>query len=69
MASTARPRTQSSPPQIELIYELLDAHDDTIRIVADADLGPTYEAHLQYLRDLQRTGREVLARITQCEEL
>lgn len=46
---------------VALIYELLDAHDDTVRIVTDEIDDPLLEAHLDYLRDLQRKGREVLA--------
>jgi hypothetical protein len=44
-----------------LVYELLDAHDDTARLAADAD-ALRWEIHLDYLRDLQRTAREILAR-------
>ena len=47
-----------------LIYELLDAHDDTARMAADPTLDPTWGPHLDYLRALQRKGREVLARAT-----
>ena len=48
----------------ELVYELLDAHIDTMRLVRDRDLDldPAWAAHLDYLRDLQRVGREALAR-------
>ena len=45
----------------ELVYELLDAHVDTIRLAHDLDLDPAWAAHLDYLRDLQRVGREALA--------
>jgi hypothetical protein len=51
----------SSEHLIALIYELLDAHDDTLRIAAGAPLDLDWEAHLDYLRDLQRIGRELLA--------
>jgi hypothetical protein len=44
-----------------LVYELLDAHDDTARIAAGQDLEPRWQAHLSYLRDLQRVAREQLA--------
>jgi hypothetical protein len=45
----------------DLLYELLDAHVDTIALTgADPQ---EWDAHLDYLRDLQRLGREVLARI------
>ena len=46
----------------ELIYELLDAHVDTMRMARDLDDDPSWAAHLDYLRDLQRVGREALAR-------
>jgi hypothetical protein len=47
---------------IELVYELLDAHVDTMDLVRDGadDLG--WRVHLDYLRQLQRVGREALAR-------
>ena len=44
-----------------LVYELLDAHDDTARIATGQDLDPRGQAHLCYLRDLQRVARELLA--------
>jgi len=48
----------------ELLYELLDAHVDTMRLADDVNLvtDPAWAAHLDYLRDLQRVGREALAR-------
>ena len=46
----------------ELLYELLDAHVDTMRMARDLDGDPAWAAHLDYLRDLQRVGREALAR-------
>jgi len=46
----------------ELVYELLDAHADTMRLACDLDPDPAWAAHLDYLRDLQRVGRETLAR-------
>ena len=45
----------------ELIYELLDAHVDTIRMAHELDGDPAWAAHLDYLRDLQRVAREALA--------
>jgi hypothetical protein len=45
----------------ELLYELLDAHIDTIRLARELDADPAWAAHLDYLRDLQRVGREALA--------
>ncbi len=47
----------------ELVYELLDAHQDTTRLAAEAVPGARWDAHLDYLRDLQRVGREALARV------
>jgi hypothetical protein len=44
-----------------LVYELLDAHDDTARIATGQDLDMRWQAHLRYLRDLQRVARELLA--------
>lgn len=47
----------------DLVYELLDAHADTIcmgeRLAGDLE----WEAHLDYLRGLQRVSREVLASV------
>jgi hypothetical protein len=47
-----------------LVYELLDAQADTAAIAAElaADGDVEWRAHLEYLRALQRVGREVLAR-------
>ncbi len=45
-----------------LVYELLDAHDDTARLAAG--LGDiAWAIQLDYLRALQRAGRELLARL------
>jgi hypothetical protein len=46
----------------ELVYELLDAHEDTARLAQDMPGDPRWDAHLDYLRRLQRVGREALAR-------
>jgi hypothetical protein len=43
------------------VYELLDAHDDTARIATGQDLDVRWQAHLSYLRDLQRVAHELLA--------
>lgn len=45
-----------------LVYELLDAHYDTERLVRSRADELQWRLHLGYLRDLQRFGREVLAR-------
>jgi hypothetical protein len=55
----------------DLVYELLDAHCDTVCLAGDADDSVAWvaddsvawAAHLDYLRDLQRVGREALARL------
>jgi hypothetical protein len=47
---------------VGLVYELLDAHADTERLACDASSPWLWGVHLNYLRDLQRTGREILAR-------
>lgn len=47
---------------VALVYELLDAHDDTSRLATG--LGDiAWDIHLDYLRVLQRRGREMLARL------
>jgi hypothetical protein len=45
-----------------LLYELLDAHIDTISLAGSLEHDVRWAAHLDYLRDLQRVGREALAR-------
>jgi hypothetical protein len=47
---------------VALTYELLDAHADTARLVGDQAGDAEWQNHLAYLRDLQRVGREALAR-------
>lgn len=47
---------------VALAYELLDAHDDTAQMAVDLAVEPTWAAHLEYLRALQRTGRSILSR-------
>ena len=46
----------------QLVYELLDAHSDTQRLVHEQSNELQWRLHLDYLKDLQRLGREVLAR-------
>lgn len=48
----------------ELIYELLDAHYDTVLLASELAQGPDFQAHLEYLRSLQRVGRETLAHLS-----
>jgi hypothetical protein len=59
--SPARHEIATSELLTILVYELLDAHDDTVRLAADLALDDRWEMHLSYLRDLQRAGREALA--------
>jgi hypothetical protein len=47
----------------ELVYELLDAHSDTVALGA-APVEPAWEAHLDYLRALQRRTWGILAEAT-----
>jgi hypothetical protein len=47
-----------------LIYELLDAHDDTSRLATDLTHEPDWCMHLDYLRQLQRVSRETLAHLS-----
>jgi hypothetical protein len=59
------PGSSSSAARAEqlarLVYELLDAHADTARLVSGPATELLWGAHLDYLRDLQRVGREILA--------
>lgn len=49
---------------VALTYELLDAHADTAHLAEGLPCDPSWAAHLDYLRALQRKGREMLARAT-----
>ena len=51
-----------------LAYELLDAHADTAQLADGLEYDRSWAAHVDYLRGLQRKGREMLAR-TAAEEL
>jgi riboflavin kinase/FMN adenylyltransferase len=46
---------------VRLVYELLDAHGDTAELAHGQAPDGLWEAHLDYLRVLQRVGRERLA--------
>jgi hypothetical protein len=46
-----------------LVYELLDAHADTVALADDLIEDGQWGAHVDYLRNLQRVGRETLARL------
>jgi hypothetical protein len=56
-----RPRLETSAKIVELVYELLDAHDDTARLAQELGREIEWAAHLDYLAQLQRVGRELLA--------
>ncbi len=58
---TPTPTTEQA--LVELAYELLDAHDDTARLIHAGVTDEEWPAHLDYLRCLQRRGREVLAAV------
>ncbi|HUA07452.1 MAG TPA: hypothetical protein VMB27_26355 [Solirubrobacteraceae bacterium] len=47
-----------------LVYELLDAHADTEQLSRRGHDDLVWAAHLDYLRDLQRVAREVLAHVS-----
>ena len=51
-----------APTLVALTYELLDAHADTARLAEGLASDAQWQHHLAYLRDLQRVGREALAR-------
>jgi hypothetical protein len=56
------PAPATSDQVVSLIYELLDAHLDTIELTAEFESDLVWAAHLEYLRALHRAGREALAR-------
>jgi hypothetical protein len=58
----ADPGTETVAALVSLTYELLDAHADTARLATDHATAPEWHNHLAYQRDLQRVGREALAR-------
>ena len=64
-ASASESPNASVPLEIEaLVYELLDAHADTADLAAELDRNgdQRWPMHIDYLRALQRTGRQALAR-------
>ena len=56
-----RSSVQPSATLADLVYELLDAHDDTARLARGFGADVKWAAHLDYLQQLQRVGREMLA--------
>ena len=63
--SVSSPAAQRAEQLARLVYELLDAHADTEQLVQGHPTPVAWQAHLSYLRDLQRTGREILAGATE----
>jgi hypothetical protein len=57
-----RPDAEAGAGLAELAYELLDAHADTAQLADGLTYDRSWAAHLDYLRALQRKGREMLAR-------
>ena len=65
--------TNTSPGPVEqlsqFVYELLDAHADTLWLAdelpggKELDAAGDWPAHVLYLRDLQRVGRALLAHL------
>jgi hypothetical protein len=47
----------------QLVDELLDAHEDTVRLATAPATAVEWQVHLDYLRALQRVAQESLARI------
>jgi hypothetical protein len=50
-----------------VVYELLDAHRDTIELAEDL-VDDCWRAHLDYIRALQRRARELLAGATAVDQ-
>ena len=55
-----RPEPGHTSLLIDLAYELLDAHSDAIALGSEIK-DPDWVAHADYIRALQRRGREILA--------
>jgi len=58
-----RPEPPRPSLLIDLVYELLDAHSDTMALASDIR-DPDWEAHTDYVRALQRRGREIVALVS-----
>ena len=57
-----QPDSAAAASLAALAYELLDAHADTAQLADCLAYDRSWAAHLDYLRALQRKGRETLAR-------
>jgi hypothetical protein len=62
--SDRQPEAAAAASLAALAYELLDAHADTAQLADALPYDWAWAAHLDYLRALQRKGRETLARTT-----
>lgn len=60
-SSAGNPASPAPAWAVVLVYELLDAHWDTARLVEESAADQTWEAHLGYLRALQCRARQLLA--------
>jgi hypothetical protein len=58
----ALPPAPISEQLTQLVYELVDAHEETARLVEEMASEAARALDLDYLRDLQRVGREVLGK-------
>ena len=56
-----REHTQLGDELVLLVYELLDADDDTCRLATEPARQLAWTDHLEYLRALQRKVREMVA--------
>ena len=63
MLNTNISRAASIQYLTELVYELLDAHGDTMTLAGELLDDPAWAAHVNYLQGLQRVGREGLAQL------
>ncbi|HYY22269.1 MAG TPA: hypothetical protein VE780_10365 [Thermoleophilaceae bacterium] len=45
----------------QLLYELIDAHADTVELATRVATGVAWSAHISYIQDLQRLAQETLA--------
>jgi hypothetical protein len=45
----------------QLLYELVDAHADTVELATRVATGIAWSAHISYIQDLQRLAEETLA--------
>jgi hypothetical protein len=50
-----------APDVLALVYELVDAHTDTVELRMETADKFAWDAHLDYLRALQRKAQEMLA--------